>query len=85
MKARRAISGASFDPDTIKMLCNVLDEVWASVSEDHGSDPKGIEAARLELATIIVGLARDHQLGALQIARTAARVMRERAGATSAR
>lgn len=76
-KARAAMSGASFEPGTLKILCEVLDEVWASVSAEYGNDPHEIEAARLRLATIIIDLGRDGQLDALQIARTAGRLMRE--------
>jgi hypothetical protein len=31
-KARRAILGACFEPETLSMLGEVLEEVWASVA-----------------------------------------------------
>ena len=62
------------------MLCRVLDEVWALVRDEYDGDAQAVEAARLELATVIIGLARDHQLDSLQIAQTAMRIMRERTG-----
>jgi hypothetical protein len=77
MKACRVITGASFDPDTVKMLGEVLDEIWQSLAPEYGSDPQAIEAARTRLAIVILALAKDHQLSAREIKRTAARLMRE--------
>jgi hypothetical protein len=53
------------------------------VRDEYDGDAQAVEAARLELATIIIGLACDHQLDSLQIAQTAMRVMRERARHTA--
>lgn len=78
-QATRANMGAAFEPETLKVLCQVLDEVWASVSADYGTGAQDIEAARLRLATIILDLGRDGQFDALQIAQTAGRIMREKA------
>jgi hypothetical protein len=76
-KARRAIMGASFEPATSRMLGEVLEEVWASVAPEFENDAQTIERGRTRLAPIIIDLARDHQLNALQIAKIAARLMRE--------
>jgi len=38
-------------------------------------DPEQIEDARIRLATVILKLAKDHQLGPLEIARTASRLI----------
>ena len=76
-RARKLISGASFESDTLAMLGEVFDEVWGSVGPDFGDDPEAVEDARIRLATIILKLARDHQLGPVEIARTASRLMRE--------
>ena len=76
-KAHRLFSRASYDRDTLNMFREVLDEAWASISTGFGSHFREIEAARFQLATIVIDLARDGQLGQLQITRTAARLMRE--------
>jgi hypothetical protein len=81
-RARRLIDGAAYEADTLAVLRNVFDEVWASVAADFGDDPEEIEDARIRLATIVLALARGHQLGPLEIAHTASRLFRE-AGATS--
>lgn len=77
-KARCMIYGATFDPATLSMLAELLDEVWAAVAAAYGNDSRSIEDARTQLATIIIDLARDGQLSPLQIAQTAARLMREK-------
>jgi hypothetical protein len=67
------------------MLGDVLDEAWASIAIDFGNDFRKIEAARIQLATIVLDLARDGQLGQFQITRTAARLMREKHATTKQR
>jgi hypothetical protein len=80
--ASRLIDGASYEADTLAVLRKVFDEVWASVAPDFGGDPEELEDARIRLATIILTLAKDHQLGPTEIERTASRLIRE-AGAKS--
>jgi hypothetical protein len=76
-RARKLISGASYEARTLTMLGKVFDEVWASVAPDFGDDTDEIEDAQIRLATIILKLAKDHQLGPLQITRTATRLVRQ--------
>ena len=83
--AHHLFSSASCDPDTLNMLGEVLDEVWASITIDFGKDFREIEAARIQLATIVLDLARDGQLSQLQITRTATRLMREKHATTKQR
>ena len=49
--------------------------MWVSVAPDFGGDPEEIEDARIRLATIILALAKDHQLGPTEIERTASRLI----------
>jgi hypothetical protein len=74
-KARWLIDGAAYEADTLAILRRIFDEVWASVAPDFGDDPEQIEEARIRLATIVLALAKDHQLGPLEIARTATRLI----------
>ena len=64
-KAYCLIRSASYDPDTINILVEVLDEVWASISSGFGTGFRESEAARIQLAAIVVELAMDGQLGQL--------------------
>jgi hypothetical protein len=76
-QARHLMQGASFDPVTLAILAAIFKEVWPSIVVVCDDDPLTMEKARLELATIVLDLTRDGQLGPLQITRTAARLMRE--------
>ena len=67
---------ASYGPEELKELGNLFDAVWASVALDFGEDG-GKEAVRARLATIVLDLAKDGQLGAMQITRTACRLIRQ--------
>jgi hypothetical protein len=71
-------SNASPRPEALKMLGQLFDEVWASVAADFGDDPDEIETARIRLATIILDLARDGELGPLHITAMAAGLIREK-------
>jgi hypothetical protein len=75
-RARRLIDGAAYDADTLAVLRQVFDDVWASVAPDFGDYPEEIADARIRLATIVLALAKDHQLGPLEIARTVSRLIR---------
>jgi hypothetical protein len=76
-------SGASssvpkgLDVTTLAVVEQVLDEVWASIAPDLDVHGGGTDVVRMRLANIVLNLAKDGQLSALQITRTAARLMRE--------
>ena len=75
--ARDFISSSPFAPAKQKMLKELFDEVWTSVAADFGNHANLIENARVRLAKIICDLAKDDQLGPLQITRTASRLVRQ--------
>lgn len=77
-KTRLPPSYASFDPERLKQLGELFDEIWASLADDAG--PKATDEMREELAKVMLKLAADGQLSDLQIASTAARQMREKFG-----
>jgi hypothetical protein len=60
MKARKVLEGASYDPDTLKALCQAFDEAWAAISHMYSSDHSSewaIEKARLGLANATLAVA----------------------------
>ena len=75
-RARTLISNAWFSRKKLTMLSNVFDQVWASVASDFGDHPDDIEAGRIRLATIVLDLAEDGQLGPNEITHTAGRLIR---------
>ena len=74
-KARRLIEGATFDPADRKTLAAIVEEVWALIGAEYSLIE--FESARARLATIALDLAKDGQLGPIEITRTAARLMRQ--------
>ena len=77
MPRLRAGIGGSFEPQRVKMLGEIFDNVWASVAPQFGDQPDDIEGVRTRLAVIVLHLAKDGQLAPEQIERTAARLIRE--------
>jgi hypothetical protein len=79
---RFLISDTAFNHAALNALSEVFDEVWQSVVPEIRDDAQEIRTARDRLATLVLDLARDGQLDALQITHTAARLMREALGTT---
>jgi hypothetical protein len=71
------VCGRAYDPAELKQLMSIFDEVWASLTIDGFGRGGNVAAERNRLATIILDLARDGQFGALEITRTASRLMRQ--------
>jgi hypothetical protein len=65
------------DTATLKVAEEVLDEVWDSLAPYLAKNGEKAEASRMRLANIVLDLAKDGQLGALEMTRAAARLMRE--------
>jgi hypothetical protein len=59
MKARQLIMGASFGPETLKVIGQAFDEAWADIAGNFGSNPLEIEAARLKLANAVLSAASE--------------------------
>jgi hypothetical protein len=57
-RARALIAGASYAPDTLKMISRGFDDAWQRVAGNYKSPP-AIEAARLKLANIVLSLAAE--------------------------
>jgi hypothetical protein len=75
MKAHEIIQDAAYGPETLKVLCQAFDEAWEKVAPHFGNDPRAIEAARLELASIVLSLAGPDSRDAEQIKRSALDIM----------
>jgi hypothetical protein len=76
MPRDRIFGDASLPAPDLKIISELFDEVWASVAADFGNSPDEVETAQIRLATIILELTKDGQLGLLEITRIASRAMR---------
>jgi hypothetical protein len=75
MEARRRIQNASFGPSELKALGKAFDEAWGRIAPDVSSRPAAINAARLKLADVVLGLARQGNFDPKRLADEAVRVM----------
>jgi hypothetical protein len=78
MKARRLLESASYDPDQLKALGEAFDDAWARISPNISSRAEAIEAARLALADVVLGLAKNGNLDPNHLADAAVQVMASR-------
>jgi hypothetical protein len=56
MKARRLIDGATFGPETLKVMGEAFDLAWAEIAKNFGSGTTQIENARLRLAEAMISV-----------------------------
>jgi hypothetical protein len=59
MQGRKLIEGASFGPDTLKVLFEAFDGAWAVLEPRYRADASAAQAARTRLANILLSLARQ--------------------------
>jgi hypothetical protein len=62
MKARALIEGATYDPQKMKVLYKGFVQAWEQIAPAVGTNADAIEAARLKLANIVLGLAEEDSL-----------------------
>jgi hypothetical protein len=78
MKARRLLESASYSPDELKALGEAFDDAWARLSPGVSSRAKAVDAARLALADVVLGLAKQGNFDPRWLADTAVQVMLSR-------
>jgi len=68
MSAHELIDGASFGPDTLKVIGEAFDTAWAEIAGGVGTDPVAIEATRMKLANAVLSVDREntHDVEALK-------------------
>jgi hypothetical protein len=76
MKARQVIATGSYGPDQLKALGKAFDAAWARIAPTVSKRPKAIDAARLKLADIVLGLAKKGNFDPQWLADTAVQAMR---------
>lgn len=78
MKARQVIASGAYGPDELKALGQAFDDAWDQIASTVSQRPRAIESARLKLADIILGLAKNGNFDPKWLADTAVQVMRSR-------
>lgn len=67
MKARTILGGASYGPDRLKDIYQAFDEAWAAIRPLVDDAPLAQEAARVKLANLILGVAKDENSSAHKV------------------
>ena len=75
MKARQLIASASYDPDQLKGLGKAFDDAGNRISPHISNRAVAIEASRLTLADVILGLAKAGTIDPQKLADAAVRRM----------
>jgi hypothetical protein len=73
MKARNLIQGATYGPETLKVIRNAFDDAWSEI----GSQFDGLQsqAARLKLARAVLSVAREDSRDPDELKNAALQVM----------
>ena len=75
MKARKLIDGASFGPETLKVIGQAFDEAWAQIAGNYGNDAQDIDKARMRLAEAMLSVAAEDSRDAEALKNGALQVM----------
>jgi hypothetical protein len=61
MEARQLIGNSSYGPEQLTVLFQAFDRAWEELAPRVGDDPAAIEAARMQLANVMLALAANGQ------------------------
>jgi hypothetical protein len=75
VKARGLIGSGTFDPATLKALYKAFDDAWEQIATHVSSSADAVEAARMKLANIVLGLGQNGAQDAQAITDTAVQLM----------
>jgi hypothetical protein len=75
MRAKKLIEGASYGPEALKIVCQAFEEAWTSIAGNFGDDPAVIEAARINLAKIILAFPHNEIKDVKQIKQSSLQIM----------
>lgn len=75
MKARALISGASYGPETLKVIGQAYDDAWSDIAHHFQDDPTQTAAARERLAHAVLAVADADSQDAAVLKTTALQVM----------
>ena len=77
MKARRLIAKAVYGPAELTTIGKAFDDAWEQISPQVSGRAEAVEAARLKLAEIVLGLTNDGTRDPGKLAEAAVDLMRD--------
>ena len=75
MKARRLVAGATYGPETLKVVGKAFDDAWSEISGHFTRNGLQAQSARLKLAHAVLAVARDDSRDLDQLKNAALEVM----------
>ena len=75
MKARNRIEGATYGPETLKVIGRAFDDAWSEIAGHFTHNGLQAQSARLKLAHALLAVARDDSRDSDELKNTALQVM----------
>jgi hypothetical protein len=75
MKARMLIEGATYGPETLKVIGKAFDDAWSEIAGHFARTGLQAESARLKLAHAVLAVARDDSRDSDELKHAALQVM----------
>ena len=75
MKARQLIGDCAYGPETLKVLFKAFDDAWEEIEANFDTGSGARDAARIELATVVLDLASEDSRDPDQIKQLALQIM----------
>ena len=75
MKARKLIEGATYGPETLKVIGKAFDEAWTEIAPHFSRNGLQAQSARLKLARAVLSAARDDSRDSEELKNAALQVM----------
>lgn len=75
MKARKLIEGATYGPETLKVIGKAFDDAWSEIAGHFTHNGLQAQSARLKLAHALLAVARDDSRDSDELKNAALQVM----------
>ena len=75
MKARKLIEGATYGPETLKVIGKAFDDAWSEIAPHFSQNGLQSQSARLKLAQAVLSVARDDSRDSDELKNSALQVM----------
>ena len=75
MKARELIEGATYGPETLKVICKAFDDGWSEIAGHFTHNGLQAQSARLKLAEAVLAVARDDSCDSDEVKNQALQIM----------
>lgn len=75
MKARKLIEGATYGPETLKVIGKAFDEAWSEISGHFSRNGLQAQSARLKLAHAVLAVAQEDSRDSDELKNAALQIM----------